>query len=82
MTCIMASQFTFELPDDLRDLMDEHPEVNWSAVFRQAARRHVEALDLANEILDEQADPRVQAVAEALEEGVGRRFRGAREGQA
>lgn len=76
----MASKFTFELPDDLRELMDEHPEVNWSAVFRQAARRHVDALEVANEILDEQADPRVQAVAEALEEGTGQRFREAREG--
>lgn len=75
----MSSKFTFELPDDLRALMDEHPEVNWSEVFRQAARRHVEAMDLAEEILDEQADPRVQAVAKELSEGAGRRFRADRE---
>lgn len=71
----MGSKFTFEMPEDLRALMDEHPEVNWSEVLRQAARRHVEAVELAEEILDEQSDPRIQAVASELEAGTGQRFR-------
>lgn len=75
----MGSKFTFEMSEDLRALMDQHPEVNWSEVFRQAARRHVEAVELAEEILDEQSDPRVQAIARELEAGTGQRFRGERE---
>lgn len=71
----MGSKFTFELPDELKATMDEHPEVNWSAVFRNAARRQAEAIELVEEILDEQADPRVQAVAKGLEEGMAKRFR-------
>lgn len=69
---------TFEVPPELKRLMDAYPEINWSAVFRQSVDRQVRALEIAREILDEASDPRVQAVALALKKGVSRRFRGGR----
>jgi hypothetical protein len=73
-----SAKFTFEVPPDLRTLMDDHPEVNWTAVFRDAIRRQAAAAEIAQRILDEQADPRVQAVADALKQRVGERFQKAR----
>jgi len=73
-----AKKFTFEVPGDLRALMDAHPEVNWTAVFREAIRRQARAADLAREILEEQSDPRIQAVASLAKARVGERFRKAR----
>lgn len=66
---------TFEVPDELKKLMDEHPELNWSEVLRQAVRREAHAAEIAREILKEESDPRVRAVARALKRGVGRRYR-------
>ena len=69
---------TFELTPDLRSLMDDHPEVNWTAVFREAIRRQARAADVARQILEEESDPRVQAVADLLKRRTGERFRKAR----
>jgi hypothetical protein len=73
-----AKKFTFEVPAELRQIMDGHPEVNWTAVFREAIRRHAEAADLARRIVEEQSDPRVQAIAASVKRGVGKKFRQAR----
>jgi len=70
-----ASKFTFEVPPDLRRLMDAHPEVNWTAVFREAIRRQAQAAEVAEQILEEQSDPRVQAVAATLKGRIGERYR-------
>lgn len=74
MSAATASKFTFELTPELREMMDDHPEINWSAVLRDAIRREVEAAEIAREILDEQADPRIRAIAKMLEEGAADRF--------
>lgn len=73
-----SKKFTFDVPPELRSLMDGHPEVNWTAVFRESIRRHAEAADLARRILEEQNDPRVQAVAARLKAGVAKKYRDAR----
>lgn len=73
-----AKKFTFEVPGDLRALMDAHPEVNWTGVLRDAIRRHAKAAEIARQILEEEADPRVRAVAQTLKARVGERFRAAR----
>lgn len=70
-----STKFTFELPKDLKAQMDAHPEVNWSAVFREAIRRQAEAAEITRQILREQSDPRVRAVASELKKGVGERYR-------
>lgn len=73
-----AKKFTFEVPGELRVLMDAHPEVNWTAVFRDAIRRQANAAEIARQILDEEEDPRVRAVSQAVKPRVGGRFREAR----
>lgn len=73
-----VSKFTFEVPPDLKRLMEQHPEVNWTAVFRDAIRRQAQAAEIAQRILDEQSDPRVQAVAALVKSRVGDRVRAAR----
>jgi len=73
-----ASKVTFEVPPELRAVMDRHPEVNWSAVFRQALLRHARTLEVAREIAAEEDDRRVAAVAEGLKAGAAERFRRAR----
>jgi hypothetical protein len=73
-----AKKFTFEVPGELRQIMDAHPEVNWTAVFRDAIRRHAEAADIARRIVEEQGDPRVQAVAGLAKRRTAERFRAAR----
>lgn len=70
-----SSKFTFELGEDLRGVMDAHPEVNWSAVLRQAVQRHAEAAELAQQILDEEKDPRYQEMVDDLKRRVGERYR-------
>lgn len=73
-----AKKFTFDVPRELRVLMDAHPEINWTAVFRDAIRRQAKAAEIARQILDEEEDPRVQAVAQAVKGRVGAKLREAR----
>lgn len=41
---------TIRLPDDLKDAIDEHPEINWSEVARQSMREYVHKLEIADQI--------------------------------
>ncbi len=70
-----SAKVTFEVPEDLRKLMDKHPEVNWSAVFREALVRHARTLDIAKRILEEEEDERIAEMTERLKRGAGARFR-------
>jgi hypothetical protein len=70
-----SAKVTFEVPEELRKLMDKHPEVNWSAVFREALVRHARTLDIAKRILEEEEDERIAGMTERLKRGAGTRFR-------
>lgn len=74
-----VSKFTFDVPPDLRAVMAQHPDVNWTAVFRAAIRSKARTVELAQLIAEEEADPRIQAVARQAKAGVGRRFRTAQD---
>lgn len=39
------STVSFRVPDDLRERMEEHDEVNWSAVLREHLRRELDELE-------------------------------------
>lgn len=39
---------SFRVPDDLKARMDEHPEVNWSAVLREQIARELDELGERN----------------------------------
>lgn len=71
---------TFEVTPQQRKLMDEHPDVNWSGVFRMAIERQARTAWLAEQIRQEMEDPRIQAVAAALKAGAGKRWLDARRG--
>ena len=32
---------TLSVPEDLKSMMDEHPEINWSAVAREAIKKRL-----------------------------------------
>lgn len=44
---------TVNVDDDLKARMEDHPEINWSEVTRQAIREKVEALDLLDDLTSE-----------------------------
>ena len=73
-----SSKVTFEVPEELRRLMDRYPEVNWSAVFREAVVRHSRAMETARAILAEQEDRRVAELSRELKRGTAERDRRAR----
>jgi Arc/MetJ-type ribon-helix-helix transcriptional regulator len=41
---------TVSVPDDLKDQMSRHEEVNWSAVIRRAIQDHLRKLEIADAI--------------------------------
>ncbi|HEV8359352.1 MAG TPA: hypothetical protein VGR28_02745 [Candidatus Thermoplasmatota archaeon] len=41
---------TVSVPDDLREQMSRHDEVNWSAVIRKAVQDHLRKLAIADAI--------------------------------
>ena len=41
---------TVNVDDDLKDRMENHPEINWSEVTRQAIQEKVETLDVMDEL--------------------------------
>ncbi|SEP66697.1 hypothetical protein [Natrinema salaciae] len=41
---------TVNVDDDLKDRMEQHPEINWSEVTRQAIREKIETLDVMDEL--------------------------------
>ncbi|MBI4415763.1 MAG: hypothetical protein HY557_02115 [Euryarchaeota archaeon] len=73
-----STKVTFEVSAELKELMRQHPDVNWSAVFRDAVVRHARALELARQVLQEEEDLRVRELAQRLKRGAGERFRRAR----
>lgn len=41
---------TIRIPDDLKEAIDEHPEINWSEVARQSMWEYVRTIEIADEI--------------------------------
>lgn len=70
----MSSRRGILFEDEEVAMMERHPEINWSAVFRQAVREKVEAVELAEQLREEN-DARARAVGERLKKGMGTRWR-------
>lgn len=45
------SNMTLSIPDELREEMRKHPEINWSEIARQALRREIERLHVYDRLL-------------------------------
>ncbi|SIS01548.1 hypothetical protein [Natronorubrum thiooxidans] len=41
---------TVNVDDDLKDRMEQHPEINWSEVTRQAIQEKIKTLDVMAEL--------------------------------
>jgi hypothetical protein len=50
--------------DDLKERTEDHPEINWSEVTRQAMEEKIEAL----EVMDELTESDVQEIADNINE--------------
>ncbi|OGS48981.1 MAG: hypothetical protein A3K68_07445 [Euryarchaeota archaeon RBG_16_68_13] len=70
-----STKVTFEVPEELRELMGRYPEVNWSAVFRDAIVRQSRAIEAARGILVEEEDRRIRELSRQLKRGTAERFR-------
>lgn len=46
---IKMTNMTLSIPKELKDLMEKHPEINWSEVARQSFREKVKDLEFLEE---------------------------------
>jgi len=44
---------TVNVDDDLKERMEEYPEINWSEVTRQAIQEKIDALEVMDELTSE-----------------------------
>lgn len=44
------TNMTIRVPDDLKNAIDEHPEINWSEVARQSMWEYIRKIEVADEI--------------------------------
>jgi len=61
---------TVNVDDDLKERMDNHPEINWSEVTRQAIQEKIEALEVMDELTSESdlTESDVQEIADKINE--------------
>jgi hypothetical protein len=61
---------TVNVDDDLKERMENHPEINWSEVTRQAIQEKVETLELMDELTSqsELTETDVQEIADKINE--------------
>ena len=61
---------TVNVDDDLKERMENHPEINWSEVTRQAIEEKVEALEVMDELTSESelTEDDVQEIADKINE--------------
>jgi hypothetical protein len=61
---------TVNVDDDLKERMDEHPEINWSEVTRQAIQEKIEVLEVMDELTSESelTESDVQEIADKINE--------------
>jgi len=65
----MAS-ITVNVDDDLKERMENHPEINWSEVTRQAIQEKIDALEVMDELTStsELTESDVQEIADKINE--------------
>jgi hypothetical protein len=70
---------TIRIPDDLRDAIENHPEINWSEVARQSMWEYVRKLELADEIASESqlTEEDVKQLSEDLKQDIAEHYRAA-----
>ena len=66
---------TVNVDDDLKERMEEHPEINWSEVTRQAIQEKIETLDVMDELTskNELTESDVAEIADKINESARQR---------
>ncbi|MEF8859454.1 MAG: hypothetical protein V5A38_11100 [Halolamina sp.] len=66
---------TVNVDDDLKERMEEHPEINWSEVTRQAIQEKIETLDVMDELTSksELTESDVAEIADKINESARQR---------
>jgi hypothetical protein len=66
---------TVNVDDTLKERMENHPEINWSEVTRQAIEEKIEALEVMDELTGESAltESDVQEIADKINESARKR---------
>jgi len=61
---------TVNVDGDLKERMEQHPEINWSEVTRQAIQEKIEALEVMDELTSESelTERDVQEIADKINE--------------
>ena len=61
---------TVNADDDLKEHMENHPEINWSEVTRQAIQEKIEVLEVMDELAGESdlTESDVQEIADKINE--------------
>lgn len=67
---------TVSVPNDLKERMDDHPEINWSQVARTAIKEKVDDLEMMDRITSdsELTDEDVELLAEKVDSNVAERL--------
>ena len=62
---------TVNVDDDLKERMENHPEINWSEVTRQAIQEKIETLEVMDELTSESelTESDVQDIADNINKG-------------
>lgn len=67
---------TISMPEDLREEMRRHDEVNWSAVMRKAVQEHLRKLAIADAIAgkSELTEDDIEELDELVKEGLAEEY--------
>lgn len=67
---------TISMPEDLREEMRRHDEVNWSAVMRNAVQTHIRKLSLADAIAEksELTEEDIEELDELVKQGIAEEY--------
>ena len=67
---------TVSVPDDLREQMRQHTEVNWSAVMRKAVQEHLRKLAIADAIAEksELTDADIEELDKLVKQGIAEEY--------
>lgn len=68
---------TIRIPDDLKNAIDEHPEINWSEVARQSMWEYIRKIEVADEIASrsELTEIEAEALGEKVKHDIAERYR-------
>ena len=69
------ANMTISVPDELKAILDKHPEMNWSEVARQAWKNKVEQLELLNRLTarSKATDKDIEELGRLIKRGIASR---------